>query len=200
MTKLQTFTFIGTDILVGDEPVPEKAELLGTETLYRDSFYAMDPEKRREIMKIGIHSEDTDPDDDYVPVQLFILNNDGFGSLYLQIAHDPELTACEDRNGIIFEPAPAFADITCSAKAVTDGIWSFRLERGSNADLNAEGCLGTFYVKIPEDTVSGRFWELETDVQRAQYPDGRPLTYYESENAELQVIFGRWYEDEETEE
>ena len=153
-TKLQSFTFVGTDILVGDEPVPEKAELLGTEILYRDTFYA----------------------------------------------NDPELTACEDRNGIIFEPAPAFADITCSAKAVTDGIWSFRLERGSNADLKAEGFAGTFYVKIPEDAYSGYSYSLNMDVQRVQYPDGRPLTYYESENSVLVVIFGRWYEDEETEE
>lgn len=199
-TKLQSFTFVGTDILVGDEPVPGKAEPLGTETLYRESFYADDPEKRREIMQLGILRAEGNAGDDHVPVQLFVLNNDGFGSLYLQIRHGIELTACEDGNGIIFEPAEAFSDMTCTASATTDGVWSFRLERGSNADLNAEGCLGTFYVKIPEDTVSGRFWELETDVQRAQYPDGRPLTYYESENAELQVIFGRWYEDEETEE
>ena len=199
-TKLQTFTFVGTDILVGNEPVPDKAELLGTETLYRDSFYAMDPEKRREIMQLGILRAEGDAGDDHVPVQLFVLNNGGFGSLYLQIRHGAELTACEDENGIIFEPADAFSDMTCTASATSDGVWSFRLERGSNANLNAEGYLGTFYVKIPEDTVSGRFWKLDMDVQRAQYPDGRPLTYYESENSVLQVIFGRWYEDEETEE
>lgn len=199
-TKLQPFTFVGTDILVGDEPVPDKAELLGTETLYRESFYADDPEKRREIMQLGILRAEGNAGDDHVPVQLFVLNNDGFGSLYLQITHDTELTACEDENGIIFEPAEAFSDMTCTASATTDGIWSFRLERGSNADLKAEGYLGTFYVKIPEDMVSGRFWKLNMDVQRVQYPDGRPLTYYESENAELHVIFGSWYEDEETEE
>ena len=74
------------------------------------------------------------------------------------------------------------------------------MERGSNADMNAEGFAGTFYVKIPEDAYSGYSYSLNMDVQRAQYPDGRPLTYYESENSVLEVIFGRWYEDEETEE
>ena len=87
--------------------------------------------------------------------------------------------------------------MTCTASATTDGIWSFRLERGSNADLKAEGYLGTFYVKIPEDMVSGRFWKLNMDVQRAQYPDGRPLTYYESVSSDLHVIFGSWYEETE---
>lgn len=195
-TKLQSFTFVGTDILVGDEPVPGKAEPLGTEILYRDTFYANDPEKRREIMQIGIECGYADAGDGHVPVQLFILNNDSFGSLYLQIAHDPELTACEDGNGIIFEPEAAFADITCSASAVTDDTWSFRLERGSNADLKAEGFVGTFYVKIPEDAYSGYTYSLTMSVQRAQYKDGSPLTYYESLNHDLSVASGRWYEEE----
>ena len=199
VSDLRKFTFYGLDILVGDVPLPEPAEPINTDLLYRDTFYSEDPEHRREIMWIGLQDLKVYSGQKRVPVGLYIRNNDGLGAMSLSITHASALKGVMKEEGyLLFEPSEAFADAEYDLVESTDTVWRLKYARLGRdvADYQTDGLIGTFYVDVPDDgTVDiGYEYLLTIDVENIVYPDGTPMEFYTLKNsmglpeAKLQVI------------